>query len=173
MTTSRFAEGTAVPSEKTRGELERLLVQHGAHQIVVAVDHAERRAVVVFGLVGRRIKLHVSTAPKQEATPGKRDWEHAKGVAPRGWNTWSTERQKQWVAEQRAQFERSAWRRLLLVVKAKLELVRDADSTVEREFLADILLPNGETVHEALGPQLEDSYRTGGMPPLLPPAGGT
>jgi hypothetical protein len=77
------------------------------------------------------------------------------------------------VAEQRAQFERSAWRRLLLVVKAKLELVRDADSSIEREFLADILLPNGSTVHEELGPQLDDSYRTGSMPPLLPPAGGT
>lgn len=170
---SRFAEGTEVPAEKTRGELERLLVQHGAHQVVVAVDHTERRAVVVFGLAGRRIKLHVSTAPKVEATPGKRDREHASGITPRGWNGWSTQRQKDWVVEQRAQFERSAWRRLLLVVKAKLELVRDADSSVEREFLADILLPSGATVHEELGPQLEDSYRTGAMPPLLPAAGGT
>jgi hypothetical protein len=170
---TRFAEGTEVPAEKTRAELEKLLVQHGAHQIVVAVDHEERRAVVVFGLAGRRIKLHVSTAPKVEPSPGGRDWQHKPGVCPRGWNGWNTSRQKQWVEEQRAQFERSAWRRLLLVVKAKLELVRDADSTVEREFLADILLPNGSTVHEQLGPQLDDSYRTGSMPPLLPPAGGT
>lgn len=170
---TRFAEGTEVAAEKTRAELERLLVQHGAHQVVVATDHNERRAVVVFGLAERRIKLQVSTAPKVEPTPGRRDWEYPPKVTPRGWNGWSEGRQKQWVEEQRAQFERSAWRRLLLVVKAKLELVRDADSSIEREFLADILLPNGSTVHEQLGPQLEDSYRTGAMPPLLPPAGGT
>jgi hypothetical protein len=168
---TRFAETTEVPSEKTRGELERLLVQHGAHQIAVAVDHEQRRAVVVFGLAGRRIKLQVSTAPKRLPRVGKRDWEQ-KDLCPRGWNGWGSARQKAWIESELQQFERSAWRRLLLVVKAKLELVRDAESSIEREFLADIMLPSGETVHEALGPQLADSYRTGAMPPLLPAAGG-
>lgn len=64
----------------------------------------------------------------------------------------------------------TTWRRLVLVVKAKLDLVADGGSTIEREFLADILLPDGRTVHQALGPQLADSYSNGHMPPLLGPA---
>jgi hypothetical protein len=69
------------------------------------------------------------------------------------------------------QEERSAWRRLLLVTKAKLELVLDTGRSVESEFLADVLLPDGRTVHEALKTQLSESYETGNMPPLLPAAG--
>lgn len=66
------------------------------------------------------------------------------------------------------QAERAAWRRLILIVKAKLEVIADGVSTVEREFMPDILLPDGSTLGEMLAPQLEESYRTGGMPPLLP-----
>ncbi len=65
------------------------------------------------------------------------------------------------------QAEREAWRRLLLIVKAKLEIVMAGLSSVEREFLADVLLPSGETVHEKLKVQLVHSYRDGKMPPLL------
>lgn len=67
-------------------------------------------------------------------------------------------------AEQKA---RQAWRRTILIVKAKLELVADGASTIEREFLADILLPDGTTVHEILTKQLVDTYKNGKMPPLL------
>jgi hypothetical protein len=70
------------------------------------------------------------------------------------------------------QLERANWRRVVLICKAKLEIIADGFSSLEREFLSDILLPNGMTVHEALSKQLGDSYRTGKMPPLLPPAGG-
>lgn len=73
----------------------------------------------------------------------------------------------------RDQLERANWRRAVLVVKAKLEIIADGFSTLEREFLADILLPDGQTVHELLGKQLTETYKTGKMPPLLPPAGGT
>jgi hypothetical protein len=36
------------------------------------------------------------------------------------------------------------------------------------EFLSHILLPNGTTVGEHLGPQLDEVYATGVMPSLLP-----
>ena len=70
-------------------------------------------------------------------------------------------------AKRADQAEREAWRRLLLVVKAKLEIVASGSSTVEREFLADVLLPSGETVHEKLRGQLKQSYADGKTPPLL------
>ena len=44
----------------------------------------------------------------------------------------------------------------------------DAGGDIEAEFLANILLPDGRTVHEALQPQLAESYKSGRMPPLLP-----
>lgn len=62
---------------------------------------------------------------------------------------------------------RRKWRMMLMIVKAKLEFVSDGGSTIEREFLADVLLPDGQTAGEWLAPQLRQSYNTGGMPPLL------
>ena len=67
----------------------------------------------------------------------------------------------------------AAWRRLLLVTKAKLEYIADGASTTEREFFSDILLPDGQTVHQAMAQQIEESYRTGNMPKLLPGFGET
>lgn len=41
-------------------------------------------------------------------------------------------------------------------------------STIEREFMSDMLLPSGQTVGEWLGPQLDERE----MPSLLPPGEG-
>lgn len=61
---------------------------------------------------------------------------------------------------------RRAWRALLLIVRAKLELVAAGDSTVEREFLADTVLADGTTVYDYVGAGVAQSYLDGGMPPL-------
>ena len=67
---------------------------------------------------------------------------------------------------------RQRWRALALVVKAKLEAVEAGISIFEREFFSDIVLPDGRTVGEYVLPQVEESYRSGLMPPLLPAIGG-
>ncbi|HJR83467.1 MAG TPA: hypothetical protein VJ775_06025 [Sphingomicrobium sp.] len=66
-----------------------------------------------------------------------------------------------------AQEERRAWRLLLLLVKAKLEAVREGATTVEREFMADTLMPDGSKLADYAAPQLEAAYRSGVMPTLL------
>jgi hypothetical protein len=66
------------------------------------------------------------------------------------------------------QVEREHWRALLLLVKAKLEFVAGGLSTVEREFLAHVVLPNGSTVGDEIAPRLEQAYATGSVPLLLP-----
>lgn len=66
-----------------------------------------------------------------------------------------------------AQEERRAWRLLLLLVKAKLEAVREGATTIEREFLADMLLGDGSTVHERAAEQIRIAYETGATPRLL------
>lgn len=60
-----------------------------------------------------------------------------------------------------AQHARASWRRLLLVVKAKLEIIADGQSTVEREFLADVVLPDGRRVLEDVAPKLALAYKSG------------
>lgn len=65
------------------------------------------------------------------------------------------------------QLERSRWRCLLLAIKAKLECAASGITTFEQEFLAHIMLPNGQTVSDVMTPQLTESYRSGTMPPLL------
>lgn len=70
-----------------------------------------------------------------------------------------TEKEKQKI--------RSSWRCLLLAIKAKLECAASGISTFEQEFLAHIVMPNGQTVGEAIVPQIADSYKTGKLPPLL------
>jgi hypothetical protein len=67
------------------------------------------------------------------------------------------------------QLRRSRWRALGLVIKAKLEAVESRISTVEQEFLAHIVLPEGMTVSEWIEPQLMLAYERGQMPtsPLM------
>lgn len=66
------------------------------------------------------------------------------------------------------QAERQRWRAMLLVVKGKLESVETGIETIEEAFLAHVVVPDGGTVKDWLGPQLEEAYRAGKMPPLLP-----
>lgn len=63
---------------------------------------------------------------------------------------------------------RQCWRALLLVIKAKLEAVDAGISCFEDEFLAHIMLPNGQQVGQWLRPQLALTYEQGNMPALLP-----
>lgn len=68
-------------------------------------------------------------------------------------------------AEQR---ERQAWRALLLLLKAKFEIVAMGQSSLEREFLANLVLPNGSTVGDDVMPKIAKAYDSGKMPNLLP-----
>lgn len=71
------------------------------------------------------------------------------------------------------QKKRQAWRGCILIVKAKLEFIATGASTIEREFLADILAPDGRTVHQLLAGSVAQMFKTGKLPPLLGGAGST
>ena len=82
------------------------------------------------------------------------------------------ERTDRQVQESHEQACRQRWRALLLVIKAKLEAVTAGISTMEAEFLANIVLPDNTTAGDWMIPQIGEAYRTGEMPPMLPAAGG-
>lgn len=68
---------------------------------------------------------------------------------------------------QKDQEIRRLWRCLVLHIKANLEAVESGISKFEEVFLANILLPNGQTMGDTAIPQIAQSYKSGKMPPLL------
>lgn len=65
------------------------------------------------------------------------------------------------------QERRSIWRAVLLTIKAKLESSERGIETFEEAFMANIVMPDGRTVAETAGPQIEAAYQ-GRDVPLLP-----
>ncbi len=151
-----------MPASKSKVELALLLERHGASQRGIFEEAG--RGIVMFTMQGRQIRLAIKL-------PALAEWLKPKDE-PRGWWGWDAKRKEAWARQQVEQGSREAWRRLLLVTKAKLELVLDGGGTIESEFLASILLPDGRTIHEALEPQIAASYADGRMPPLLGTGGG-
>jgi hypothetical protein len=148
-----YASGTTVPVEKTRMELDRLLQKHGAIQRGILSDDEGGRATVLFALADRKVELQV---------PLPKPSEFAVGVV-RGRKSKLAPEQQRKLWEQAC---RQRWRCMLLIVRAKLELIELKMSTVEREFLADIVLPGGKHVSSVMTRVLEEAYRTGKMPQL-------
>ncbi len=153
---SPYAAGTEVSSERSRAEIEQLLRRFGADSFMSGWDRQTNREQVGFRVHNRMVRLTLpmpdSADPLISCTPtGKR-------------------RNTQQIEDEYAKEVRRRWRSLLLVLKAKLTAVEDGISTIEREFLADVLLPDGRTLGEWASPQLDQAYGSAEMPALLPGA---
>lgn len=147
-----YAQNTEVAVEKSRAEIERLLSRHKCQKFMAGVDHEQHRATVQFQAHQRVIKFEITLPdpadPKYKRIKNTYMQRTAAGVAK--------------VVEQE---ERSRWRALLLVIKAKLEAIESGIATFEDEFLAHVVLPNQQTVAEYISPTIERIYATGRMPP--------
>lgn len=163
----RYATGTKVSVDTSRVELEKLLAKNGATQRSITVDDDTGRAQVVFRLAGRMIRLQLKS--ERDCLPEPNKYEHKQDAeCPRGWNNWSVTRREKWIEAQIEQCDREAWRRLLIVTKAKLEVIADDPGMIEHTFLADIMLPDGTTVYDGIRQRIAETYETGDMPKLLP-----
>ena len=147
-----FAENTSVPVEKSRAEIERLLSRHKCTKFMAGVDHEAHRATVQFAAHNRIVKFEIGLP-----NPNDPKYKRIK-------NTY-LQRTASGIAKVVEQEERTKWRALLLVIKAKLEAVESNIATFEDEFLAHVLLPNQQTVAEYIGPTVAQIYETGRMPP--------
>lgn len=148
---SRYASETTVSPEKSRAEIERTLARYGASSFMYGWDAT--RAVIMFEMNGRRLKFALPLPDKNEFVRTK------------------VKRQVRSQEAQQAAFDkavRQRWRALALVIKAKLEAVEAEIAEFEEEFLAHIVLPNGQTVGEFVVPQVRLAYENGRMPALLP-----
>jgi hypothetical protein len=141
-----FAASTSVPVGRSQEEIKRTLEKYGATGFMFGESGAQ--ALVAFEMKGRRVKF-VLDLPVYGKTKTSKNWIMSKDGC--------------------AQKTRSCWRCLLLAIKAKLECQASGISTFEQEFMAHIVMPNGQTIGQAILPQIDHAYKTGQMPPLLGP----
>lgn len=62
---------------------------------------------------------------------------------------------------------RRIWRAIVLLVKARAVAIREGITTVEREFLADAVMPDGSTFADHSPRLIEQAYRDNGPPKML------
>jgi hypothetical protein len=152
-----FAEGTEVSVEKSRAEIERLIVRYGATS--TAFMNAPGRALIMFEAKKRRIVFELPLPDQAD----KRFTHVRLGRSPV-----ATARAPEAAYKAWEQACRQRWRALALVIKAKLEAVESGITSFEDEFLAHIMLPDGQTVGAHVKPTIESWYSGGSMQPLLP-----
>ena len=146
-----YAANTSVPVERSRAEIERLLSRHKCNKFLAGVDHDAHTATVQFHAYNRIIRFIIGLPdPKDKKyTRDRRGYTAPAHV----------------VDKLVAQDERTRWRALLLVIKAKLEAVESNIATFEDEFLAHVVLPNQQTVAQYIGPAVAQMCETGRMAP--------
>lgn len=146
-----YAEGTSVPVEKSKAEIERMLQRYGASAFGSFWEGA--RAIIMFEANKRRVRFALDMPKPEEfrMTTGERARKRNDGD----------------MARAHDQEIRRRWRSLALVIKAKLEAVETGVSEFESEFLSHIVMPDGKTVGETLIPQIATAYETKKMPPML------
>lgn len=149
----RYAEGTDVSVESSRQEIEKILRRYGADGFISGFGGG--RSLVAFTIHARQVRFDVPMPDPSEFR------KTAGGVT----------RNDAAMLKAAEQEERRRWRALTLAIKAKLEVVETGIATFEEEFLAHIVLPNGEQVGRWMAPQIADAYETAKMPELLPALG--
>lgn len=148
----RYAEDTIVPTERSRMEIETILKRYKASHFGYATSPTGAR--VAFVLNNRHIRFELPLPDKN-----LREFTHTpQRNIQRSADAWEA------VWDQAC---RQRWRALALVIKAKLEAVDTGITTLEDEFLAHTVLPDGSTMGEWAKPQIDRAYIGGLMPETL------
>ena len=148
--TPRYAADTKVSTDSSRSEIERTLRRYGASSFAYASE--ADRAMVGFRISDRMVRFILRMPdPADTAFTQHSRGRRAPDAAEKLWE----------------QACRQRWRALALVIKAKLEAVAAGITTIEDEFLAHTLLPDGQTFGEWAKPQVALAYEQGQMPTSL------
>lgn len=150
---STFAKDTTVSVEKSRAEIEKLITRYGATS--TAFMNGPGRAMILFEAKGRRIMFELPL-PDRDEKRFKFDGRSSLRSSDKITAAWE-------------QACRQSWRALALVIKAKLEAVETGITSFEDEFLAHIVMPDGQTVATHIKPRIAEAYAGGTMLALMPP----
>lgn len=161
---SRYASDTTVSPEKSRAEIESMLNRYGAAGF--GYGHDNGQSMIMFrissgiGGVSLMVRMILPTPNRDE-----RAFTHT----PTG-----KARAESQIEAEYMQEIRRRWRSLALIVKAKLEACASGISTIEREFMADVVDPaSNRTLGETILPALEGNYRDPSNKPLALLPGGS
>jgi hypothetical protein len=146
-----YAKGTDVPADRSVAEIERTLKRFGATSFMYGVT--PESACIAFEAKDRRIKFDLPLLPIEKFARTQQMQKLRTPAAMR-------------VAKDAD--DRRRWRALLLVIKAKLEAIESGIAAFEQEFFAHVMMPDGGTVYEHARGPVEEAYRSGKMPSLLP-----
>lgn len=147
---SQYAKTTQVTTSRSQEEIRKTLKRYGASAF--GFMEADNAAAVEFNARNRRIRFVIGM-------PDPADREFTRTPTGRDRTTKQAE-------EHHDQAVRQRWRALALVIKAKLEAVEAGIVSFEAEFLSHTVLPNGSTVADVVGPQVEAAYSGDRVAPL-------
>lgn len=147
-----YASKTDVPVSRSRDEIEKTLNRFGATAFAY-MSSSGGQVAISFEIKGLRVLMRMQLPLRDQFRLDTRRNVRTDSAIERDWE----------------QACRQRWRSLANGVKAKLALIDDGISSVEREFLADIVVPStGQTYGEFAIPQLAEVYRTHENPPMIP-----
>jgi len=151
-----FANGTTVPVERSRAEIEKMLVRYGATAFTSSWD--ARHASLGFAFKGWHVRFDLDYPDPNEERFRQKPGRFARRS--------TADAAKAYDAE-----IRRLWRALALLTKAKLECVTSGITSFEKEFLAHIVLPgSNQTIAEYAIPKLEAARKVpGGFVTPIPP----
>jgi hypothetical protein len=144
-----YAETTTVSVEKSQAEIQKTLRRYGADAF--GVMEKKGTAYIMFEYKKFMIQMSVPLPEKNE---------FIKTEAGRHRKSTQADQAYEQAIKQR-------WRALVLSVKGKLEAVDRNISTLEKEFMAFIIMPDGKSLGDHLLPQLVQVAESGKMPKIL------
>lgn len=144
---SKYAEGTKVPIENSKAEIEKTLRRYGIEQMAMPMDFKTGAGEVMFSKAGRWYKFQVKPPSREQFARTARTRRNAAQVD---------------VCMENELKRR--WRVLALQIKAKCEAVSSELTDFESEFFSSTLLPNKQTALEHFKPAVDEAYKSGNIP---------
>lgn len=125
---ARYAEGTAVTVESSRGEITGILAKHGVKRMGWTSE--PESDTLMFELGGYSFRFNIV---RPTITEIRRLYPNAYDESKKLDGEW-----------------RRRWRANVLLLKAKLEFIASGDTTLIRELLPYAVLTNGTTLEESI-----------------------
>lgn len=141
-TRPRYAEGTKVSVDTSRGEITGILAKHGVARM--GWMGSPEGDDLMFELGGGSYRFRIVKPTPDEL----RERDGSEYVYPHNVD-WATKADQEW---------RRRWRANVLLLKAKLEFIEGGDTTFDRELLPYRVLKGGQTLEEVIA--------AGGLPML-------
>lgn len=149
MKKGQYAAATSVTVEKSQSEVQLILRKYGAKRFGTMED--ENAAYLMFEYDQLMIQITVPL-------PKRSEFEKTETGRVRKSNQ---------ITDAYEQAIKQRWRALVLAVKAKLEAVEIGISTLEKEFMAFVMMPDGRQLGDHLIPNLKQIAADGKMPKML------